>query len=147
MKHKYCGKTLDFPRKPWISGDLRHYKGATWICENDYPAVDGLTVEPIKAKVDSESVGFYIGIEDKNGTPIYTGDLIKITVLCEYPDEQFTMEQVCRVMWSDEKMAVVCDWGSDGFPLLYQILDLGETTLEYVGKVFDEEHNTTTYSD
>lgn len=71
MKHKYCGKTLDFPRKPWISGDLRHYKRATWICENDYPAVDGLTVEPIKAKVDSESVGFYIGIEDKNGTPIY----------------------------------------------------------------------------
>lgn len=126
MKGKFCGKTED---QNWIFGDLRHYKGDVWIVN-----------DKTKQKVIPESVGFYINMLDKNGKEIYTGNLAMITVTMPANDTDYTIEQKCRVTWSDKMSAVVVDWGNEGDIPLFMLMQNKEdnATIEVVGWVFDE---------
>lgn len=127
-KSKWCGKTTDLNENIWIFGDLRHFNGDVWIVNDTQ-----------KAKVEPDSVGWYIGKQDKDGQDIYTGDLVEIEQTVRVGDTTHTVNQTYRVTYSDEMACVVVDMGAEGFVPLYRALMPGDVSIMVIGKVFEEE--------
>ena len=95
---KFKAKRLDNSRE-WIEGDLKRSSSYVGIC---YPSSEFPDV-PIVHRVDPSTVCQFTGLTDKNGTPIYEGDVVI------YKDNN--AERRGNINW-DSKAAAFC-FGQD----------------------------------
>lgn len=124
MNNKYRGFSIK--NEEWVYGDLRHYKGNAWIVNKEE-----------KEMVYQKSVGMYTGRKDINGKDIYTGHRINIAYTYPANDGERTTEQVCQVIWSDEHMGIVIDFGTDSVQYLHQVILATEPEIKIIGEVFE----------
>lgn len=109
---KYKAKRLD--NREWVEGDLMKESYGARIVEHTSKADNWLAVDP-------STVCQFTGLKDKNGTPIYEGDIVT------YKDNNAERRGV--IVW-DSKAAAFC-FGQD-FLVHYP-----SENMEVIGNEFD----------
>lgn len=134
----FRGKRMD--NGEWITGDLSHAVDSDCI----FPPRKSVIGNYEHCKVDPETIGQYTGLHDKNGTPIFTGDIIglitadgeEITITCEFGT-------VRRQIYENEVEItgfyfVRSNDGRKTFPIVRNYLNKHDTELwEIVGNIYD----------
>ena len=134
MNNRYRGFSVKSEK--WIYGDLRNYKGNAWIVNEDD-----------KEMVYQKSIGVNTGKKDINGKEIYTGHIAEISYTYPANDGERTTTRTCEIMWSEEMMGVVTEWGTDSIQFLHQVMLATEPEIKIIGDVFAYKNNTENSSD
>ena len=106
-------KTLD---GKWIKGDLVHHKDSDNVWITDYE-------NQLTSPVDPSTVCMFTGLNDKNGTPIYEGDMVT--------HKDNNAERRGTINW-DSKTAAFC-FGCD------LLCNFPSENMVVVGNKFDKE--------
>lgn len=116
---KFKAKCLD--NGEWCEGYFYEENGNTYIIENRQK--ESMLNRNVTYEVDPSTVCQFTGLTDKNGTPIYEGDIVK------YKDNN--AEKRGDINW-DSKAAAFC-FGCDF--LVYYFSEY----MEVIGNKFDKE--------
>lgn len=122
----FRGKRLD--NGEWIQGDIVQFPvhGVVRIVEQEPSYKD--------AEVDSDTVGQYTGLTDKNGKKIFEGDILKI-----YPDCDYCEDYSISTVYSYNGVLCV-DYRGDDFDstALGFINDVNDDAdFEIIGNIYD----------
>lgn len=120
---RFRGKRIDNGK--WVCGDLRHG------FRSKKPFVKGFAVDP-------STVGQYTGLIDKNGTPIYEGDIIKVNYTVKYADRDKQDEEhtaTTIVYWNDFRASFALEFHKYANDDLYRFVR--DKYAEVIGNIHD----------
>lgn len=138
---KFRGKRID--NGEWVCGGYAENDGKAFIVvrtryipdTRDWDTVEYYENNPCyhltMIDVDPDTVGQYIGVDDKNGKEIYEGDIVQV----EYTDGQEDYLEAVEVSW-DKESAGFSPWNwqyqCDGCDLYCEI-----QSAEVIGNVYE----------
>jgi uncharacterized phage protein (TIGR01671 family) len=139
--YKFRGRRLD--NQEWVFGYLcRKYRNVSgkseWILCIQQEETLGNVTSYVMYEVDSETVGQFTGLCDKNGKEIYEGNIVQLCDSGFMKAEIFYDAPSFKFKWLDEYVIIVRKRNTDEMfpntPIVAEIIDNIHSNPELLGK-------------